>query len=337
MFAAKPMSASDPAVPCRSSVAGRVVTGLRHSALPCCGARTMLPDGPAVETCTCTGAFMLATADGSRASTIRQRAAELQTAMQRGFVDLYAGGTRSIDSLSAARCLMVLARRPSAVASMNAPVKVQVSTAGPSGSIVLAPQQGSAEWRSPVTTLPATLDLHGTAGSEALIGFAANIDYSIDGRRAAAAAVGFGLQRRYSVLRDHAWKDIPAGAVRAGDWVRVELALDSSATRRYVAISDTEAGGLRPADLALSGVAGVDVRRLSDSGSPYFSERKVDDRYARFYCDELPPGHHEIFYYARATHAGHYTAMPAVAELMYGPATVARTAATSIEIAPGGE
>src|SRR3569623_2116136 len=252
MFAAKPMSASDPAVPCRSSVAGRGVTGLRHSALPCCGARTMLPDGPAVETCTCTGAFMLATADGSRASTIRQRAADWVS------MDRVPPAYRSTKPRcmavcnSAARCLMVLARLPSAVASMNAPVQVQVSTAGPSGSIVLAPQQGSAEWRSPVTTLPATLDLHGTAGSEALLGFAANIDYTIDGRRAAAAAVGFGLQRRYSVLRDHAWKDIPAGAVRAGDWVRVELALDSSATRRYVAISDTEAGGLRPADLALS-------------------------------------------------------------------------------------
>jgi hypothetical protein len=116
--------------------------------------------------------------------------------------------------------------------------------------------------------------------------------------------------------------------------VRVTLALHSDALRRYVAVTDTVAGGLRPADLELSGIAGVETRSLSDTGSPYFTERKVDDRYARFYCDQLPAGTHEIRYYARAMQDGRFTAMPAVAELMYGPATVARTAAASIEITP---
>src|SRR5262249_9459941 len=104
------------------------------------------------------------------------------------------------------------------------------------------------------------------------------------------------------------------------------------AMRRFVAITDTVPGGLRPADLELAGVSDVELRSLASEGSPYFPAHQIDDRYARFYSEQLPPGDHEICYYARATQHGRYAALPAVAELMYGSASVSRTTATSVEI-----
>jgi hypothetical protein len=116
--------------------------------------------------------------------------------------------------------------------------------------------------------------------------------------------------------------------------VRITLRLVNHDVRRYVAITDTVVGGLRPTDLNLAGVAGIDVRTLGDRGSAYFAARQVDDRFARFYAEQLPPGTHEMYYYARATHAGRYAALPAVADLMYGESTTARTAPANMEITP---
>ena len=44
-------------------------------------------------------------------------------------------------------------------------------------------------------------------------------------------------------------------------------------------------------------------------------------------------GRHEIHYFARVANSGDYLAAPAQAELMYGEATRARTAAARIRIA----
>jgi len=145
----------------------------------------------------------------------------------------------------------------------------------------------------------------------------------------------FGIERRYSVLRNRAWKDVSAATIREGDWVRIALRFSNRAVRRYVAITDTVVGGLRPTDLELAGVAGLDVRSLGGDGSNYFSARRIDDRFARFYAEQLPPGMQEVYYYARAAHPGRYAALPAVAELMYGSPGVARTASTVLDVLEG--
>ena len=44
------------------------------------------------------------------------------------------------------------------------------------------------------------------------------------------------------------------------------------------------------------------------------------------------PGTLELHNHSHATHAGHYAAPPATAELMYGGASVARTAAARLTI-----
>ena len=57
--------------------------------------------------------------------------------------------------------------------------------------------------------------------------------------------------------------------------------------------------------------------------------------FARFYAEQLPPGTQEVHYYARAAQPGRSAALPAVAELMYGSAGVARTASTVLDVVGG--
>jgi hypothetical protein len=90
---------------------------------------------------------------------------------------------------------------------------------------------------------------------------------------------------------------------------------------------------LRPVELSLAGVAGVDVQALGDNGDWAFEQRRLDPRQPKFYAEHLWPGRHEIHYFARIGNPGDYLAAPAVAELMYGETTRARTAAARIHIA----
>ena len=54
----------------------------------------------------------------------------------------------------------------------------------------------------------------------------------------------------------------------------------------------------------------------------------------KFYAEYLPAGSHEVHYFARVANAGDYLAAPATAELMYGNASHARTAADRMRIVP---
>jgi hypothetical protein len=92
-----------------------------------------------------------------------------------------------------------------------------------------------------------------------------------------------------------------------------------------------------PPDALVNFVANIGDAQFVRQRQPVFLRAPGGRSLRALLLRELPAGHHEIRYHARAMQDGHYTAMPAVAELMYGPATVARTAATSIAIAPGGD
>lgn len=122
--------------------------------------------------------------------------------------------------------------------------------------------------------------------------------------------------------------------VREGEWVRVSLRLPTSRLRYFVAVSDDLPGGLRAVDLELANGADLELPKGSNGGSPWFAERNIDNRHARFFSEQVPPGVHEIHYYARATHAGRYAALPAVGELMYGSASASRTPGATILVAP---
>lgn len=250
----------------------------------------------------------------------------------RGLADLYAGGTATLDTQASAQCLMTLVELMPDSFNVDAPVSFDVSVAGVSTQLPLKPGQSTTTWSHDASRLSSPLALRATEGGDSLLSYVARLEYDIDGRQSSPSAIGFLLERRYSVIRDHAWKDIATADLREGDWVRITLRLNTSRMRRFVAISDSVPGGLRPTDLELSGVADAEVIGLASAGSPWFPARQIDDRHARFYSEQLPPGTHEVHYYARATHAGRYASLPAVAELMYGSASVSRTKAATLTI-----
>lgn len=78
------------------------------------------------------------------------------------------------------------------------------------------------------------------------------------------------------------------------------------------------------------------LHRLASEGAPYFPAHQNNGWYVKFCSEQLPPGAHEIYYYARATQHGRYAALPAVAELVYGSASVSPTASANIEVTTSG-
>ena len=260
-------------------------------------------------------------------------AVEIRTALLRGLTDVFAGGDPVLDTQSSAQCLMALVASSPPIGNVD-PVRIRVAAGTLSGAIDLAPEQAHGVWSGALPTAVPALDLHVDSTHDQLLSYVASIEYDVGGRAARPAAVGFSLQREYAVLRAHAWKAVPQTAIREGDWVRVTLLFRTNDVRRFVALTDVVPGGLQPMDLELAGVADLDVLQASVGNSPYFGERRIDDRLARFYSEQVPPGTHEVRYYARAAHRGRYAALPALAELMYGSASVARTASAEGEVQP---
>ncbi|HEU4662435.1 MAG TPA: MG2 domain-containing protein [Dokdonella sp.] len=306
------------------------VSELREAAPAHAGRRRIAPTrgnwtftSPALEQCKVIGA--LAELDHA----MDARAVQLE--YQRGLADLYAGGASQLDTHAAAQCLMALADLPDDTS--RAPLHVEATAGTKRASLELGAGEPIASTTlEPVPRTDAALRLT-VDGDASLASYVASLEYDIDGRHARRSGVGFAIDRRYSVLRGRAWKTVSPASIREGDWIRVTLALTTSALRNHVALTDVVAGGLHPTDLRLAGVAGLDLLGAAGDGSGYFSARRVDERHARFYADVVPPGTHEVHYYAQATHAGRYTALPAVAELMYGNASVANTAADTVVIA----
>ena len=168
----------------------------------------------------------------------------------------------------------------------------------------------------------------------AWLGYVAELAYQEDASRARESAVGLSLSRRYEALRAGRWQALGKQAVKEGDWIRVTLVVQTASPRHFVALTDDVPGGLRPTDLALSAVAGLDLQQVSSTGSLLFRTRRLDPKAPKFYADYLPAGRHEVHYFARVANAGDYLAAPATAELMYGNTSHARTASDRLRIVP---
>ena len=255
--------------------------------------------------------------------------ADARRALVAGLMDLY-GGTRAVDTQSGAICLMALNE---AARDAGGDTAAHVELGKAQGELRLAADERDAQWNAPLSHA-SQLRIATRTGpsSETPTGFIAELRYQEDARVAQASAIGLAIARRYAVFRNGQWQPLEEGAVREGEWVRITLAIDNSASRRFIAITDQVPGGLRPTDLSLSGVVVRDIERASDTGSGAFGTRRLDARAPKFYADTLSPGHHEVHYFAVAGNGGDYLAAPAVAEPMYGGAATARTASTRIRI-----
>lgn len=256
--------------------------------------------------------------------------ADLPMQLLAGMADLYAGGMSALDTQASAQCLRALRGMPERTGNDGAPVLgIQVG----SRSTTLAWPAGGdhAEWQGEAAG-GSLLRIQRQDSANRPLSYVVELGYDEDARSAGESAVGLKLERRYEVLREGDWRPVAAANIREGDWLRITLSIDTGATRHFVALTDELPGGLQPVDLALEGVAGLDVRRIAEPGSHWFETRRLDPVRPRFYAALLPPGRHQLHYFARAGSAGEYLAPPATAELMYGDASTARTAMARLRI-----
>ncbi|MDR7193532.1 alpha-2-macroglobulin family protein [Luteimonas terrae] len=249
-----------------------------------------------------------------------------------GLGDLYAGGTPAVDTQSGAMCLLAL-RDVARPGTGTVSAALQPGTAAEQ-TLSVAPGDVQTDWQGALPT-DGRLAIANRSSGDAPAGYIAEIAFDEDARQARASAVGFSIERQYAVLRDGAWTSIDGANVREGDWLRVTLRVRTSATRYFVAVTDAVPGGLRPTDLALGAIAGLDLEQVSDEGSSWFATRRLDPRSPRFYAERLPAGTHALHYFLRAGNGGDYLAAPATAELMYGGASNARTAAQRVVVDAG--
>jgi hypothetical protein len=250
-------------------------------------------------------------------------------ALVAGLSDLYAGGAPKVDTQTGATCLRALHGERMADAS---PVTVQATVGAETQRLAL--RNGEVRTEAAFEAAPTgTLKVAATETPMAPIAYLARVDFNEDARHAQSSAIGFAIARQYEVMRNHKWVPLGDTPLRDNDWVRITLTVTNGKARWFIAVTDDLPGGLRPMDLSLAGVAGVNVQALGDLGDWSFDQRKLDPRKPKFYAERLPPGRHVIHYFARAANGGDYLAAPAVAELMYGEASRARTASDRIRIA----
>lgn len=257
----------------------------------------------------------------------------VRDALLRGLVDLYAGGTPSVDTQTGAYCLMAM--HGVATSGPVPPATVQAAIGVQKATLSLTAAEPRARWSVPQSpTAGTTLTLAQAPDQHAWLGYVAELVYQEDASRARESAVGMSLSRRYEALRAGRWQALDEQTVKEGDWIRVTLAVQTSSPRHFVALTDDVPGGLRPTDLALSAVAGLDLQQVSSTGSLLFRTRRLDPKAPKFYADYLPAGRHEVHYFARVANAGDYLAAPATAELMYGNTSHARTSSDRVRIVP---
>jgi uncharacterized protein YfaS (alpha-2-macroglobulin family) len=258
----------------------------------------------------------------------------MRSSLVRGLSDLYAGGNEAVDTQTGAACLMAI--RDLAKSSAEDAGGARFGIGGQSLTLHLAARQRQDRGtiQSPAGK---QLRIEPDLRADEPASYVAELHYPEDARFARPSAMGLAIDRRYDVLRGRKWVPVAAATLREGDWIRITLVVDTGATRHFVALTDSVPGGLRPTDLSLSGVGGLDLHKVDDTGSGYFTARRLDARSPRFYAEYLPAGRHEVHYFAAVGNSGDYLAAPAVAELMYGEATRARTAAARLVVPDRGD
>lgn len=256
----------------------------------------------------------------------------LRQSFLRGLQDLYAGGTASQDTQSTLYCLLALRAVDAARATDTLAATVQLSHGPASALMSLDEGRRQDSWQGEAQA--STLELTPAGDAQGTLNYVAQLRYRQDQAQVEARGVGLALQRRYAVLRDGRWQPLANATARRGEWIRVTLQVQVPALRHFVAVTDSVPGGWVTRDVGLAGVGDAKVREVADEGSWWFDTRQTGATEVRLYAQSLPPGTHEVHYFAQAQHPGRYFAPPAVAELMYGRASRANTAGSWVDIEP---
>jgi len=116
---------------------------------------------------------------------------------------------------------------------------------------------------------------------------------------------------------------VPSGTLLESE---IEIATDTA--REYVMVTDLYAGGFEPAR-----DYGMQVEGRAEALNT--ETQRYDDR-TLFFITHLPKGKTTLRHLVRATHVGSFTALPALAELMYFPRVRGNSKGEALEITAAG-
>ncbi len=231
------------------------------------------------------------------------------------------------DTQASAICLLSLAEYRKKYATVTTSRVTATQGASEIGSWTLDPTNPTAS-----ATLAGDASQPIELASSELAGFVAIGERKVDLRVADATATGLAIDRDYAVLRDGTWVNALGKALRHGEMVRVRLRVSTGKFEHFVAITDPLPGGLGSLHPDLANTLGAGTEDAESGSSWWFEHHRYASDATYHYAEQLPPGTHDIVYFARAEHAGSYAALPALVELMYGPAQIGTSAAQRLEI-----
>lgn len=142
---------------------------------------------------------------------------------------------------------------------------------------------------------------------------------------------GIHVERTMRVLQRNG-DPIAATDLRVGDYIEVDVLLESPVARDLVVLDDPLPAGLLAVNQSFANSDRGVIR--SDPGRSFVTHRELrDDRVVTFF-DDLPAGAHHTSYVLRVTSAGRFVLPAAKAECMYAPDVFGRTAASIVTAKP---
>jgi alpha-2-macroglobulin len=152
------------------------------------------------------------------------------------------------------------------------------------------------------------------------------LKYPIDTSVAKPSSHGMSIQRIYQVYRTSKWHEVtPDTRLAIGDWIKVSLKIYNPEYKRFIAVSDPNAGGLTPMSTSLLATVPGYITKDASYNSMFY-QQQIAPTTSRFYADYLPKGHYQIDYFAQVTNQGRFSALPAIVEEMYDDDHKGRTA-----------
>ncbi|MBW2453068.1 MAG: Ig-like domain-containing protein [Deltaproteobacteria bacterium] len=142
---------------------------------------------------------------------------------------------------------------------------------------------------------------------------------------------GMTIHRAMRRVAQYAGRETPLGSpserFSAGDLVRVDVQVVTTAPRHFVVVDDPLPGGLVAIDPALrTGLL------ETGGGSRGYDHRELRDDRVLFFVDHLPAGIRTFSYWARARTPGSYVQPPTVVQEMYAPEIRGATGVTRVDV-----
>jgi uncharacterized protein YfaS (alpha-2-macroglobulin family) len=183
-----------------------------------------------------------------------------------------------------------------------------------------------------------------TRNGDGTLFYSARLRYAVDRLFQQGLDQGIRIERSYAPYVESGAR--PAStSFKAGDLVRVTIALDLTKERRFVAVTDPLPAGFEPVESWFASSAAQlaqaqDRQGEGDDGNRWiewwrrggFDHIERHDDRVELFATRLSEGRHVFSYIARATTAGTFRTAPAHAEEMYEPEVFGRTATAVVEI-----